>query len=106
MVEAIRDHLVLGRPSLRIGLTMTPIAAKVAARIAGEDVGLIEPLMESLESDLLPRDEACAGVLRRAHALLRQRGGARARGLGAHRGAGGAMTPGSVGRHVTSGRGR
>jgi uncharacterized protein YbjT (DUF2867 family) len=60
MVEAIRDALLLGRPSLRIGLTLTPIAAKVAAALAGEDVGLIEPLMESLEADLLPRDDAAA----------------------------------------------
>ncbi len=61
MVEAIRDHLLLGRPSVRLKLTMTPIAAKVAAAIAGEDVGLIEPLMESLSTDLLPRDDAAAG---------------------------------------------
>ena len=61
MVEAIRDHLLIGRPTLRLPLTMTPIAAKVAAAIAGEDVGLIEPLMESLESDLLPRDASAPG---------------------------------------------
>lgn len=61
MVEAIRDHLLLGRPAIRLPITMTAIAAKVAAAIAGEDVGLIEPLMESLESDLLPRDDAAAG---------------------------------------------
>ena len=61
MVEAIRDQLMLGRPSIRIPITMTAIAAKVAAAIAGEDVGLIEPLMESLESDLLPRDQAAPG---------------------------------------------
>ena len=62
MVEAIRDHLLLSRPSISLGrLTMTPIAAKVAAAIAGEDVGLIEPLMESLEADLLPRDDRAAG---------------------------------------------
>jgi hypothetical protein len=61
MVEAIRDHLVIGRPSIRIPVSMTPIAAKLAAAIAGEAVGLIEPLMESLESDLLPRDDRAAG---------------------------------------------
>ena len=58
MVEAIRDHLLLGRPALRIPVAMTAVSAKFAAAIAGEDVGLIEPLMESLESDLLPRDDA------------------------------------------------
>ncbi len=58
MVEAIRDHLLLGRPALRVPVALTAVSAKVAAAIAGEDVGLIEPLMESLESDLLPRDDA------------------------------------------------
>lgn len=61
MVEAIRDHLLLGRPAFRLPITMTAVAAKFAAAIAGEDVGLIEPLMESLESDLLPRDEVAPG---------------------------------------------
>jgi hypothetical protein len=41
-------------------VTLTPIASKVAAAIAGEDPGLIEPLMESLETDLLPRDTRAA----------------------------------------------
>ena len=36
---------------------MTPVASVVAAAVAGEDVGLIAPLMESLEHDLLPRDD-------------------------------------------------
>lgn len=58
MVETIRDHLLLGRPAVRIPVAMTAVSAKFAAAIAGEDVGLIEPLMESLESDLLPRDDA------------------------------------------------
>jgi hypothetical protein len=58
MVKAIRDHLLIGRPAVHIGLTMTAVAAKLAAAITGEDVGLVEPLMESLTSDLLPRDEA------------------------------------------------
>lgn len=60
MVEAICDHLLVGRPSVRVGLTMTAVAAKIAAAVTGEDVGLIEPLMESLQSDLLPRDERAA----------------------------------------------
>ncbi len=60
MVEAIRDHLIIGRPAIRLPITLTAVAAKVAAAIAGEDVGLIEPLMESLGSDLLPRDDRAA----------------------------------------------
>jgi len=57
MIERIRDHMVVNRPALRLPFTMTPIASKVAAAIAGEDPGLIEPLMESLESTLLPRND-------------------------------------------------
>jgi uncharacterized protein YbjT (DUF2867 family) len=63
MVERIRDHLLLGRPAVPLPLSATPLAAPVAAAIAGEDVGLIRPLMESLESDLLPRDDRAAGLL-------------------------------------------
>ena len=60
MIEAIRDHLLVGRPSLGLPVSLTPIAAQVAAAIAGEDPGLIQPLMESLETDLLPRDARAA----------------------------------------------
>jgi len=48
-----RQHAV-GRPAVRLGVDATPIAAPVAARIAGEDLGLIGPLMQSLSGDLLP----------------------------------------------------
>lgn len=57
MIERIRDELLLGRPRLNLPLTLTPVAARVAAAIAGEDPALIEPLMGSLTGDLLPRDE-------------------------------------------------
>lgn len=62
MIERIRDVMLVGRPSLRLPIRLTPIAAPIAAKIAGEDVGLIQPLMESLESDLLPRDDRAAGM--------------------------------------------
>ena len=60
MIARIADSMLVGRPSLRIGVTMTPVASVVAAAIAGEDPALIEPLMESLEHDLLPRDDDAA----------------------------------------------
>jgi hypothetical protein len=53
----IRDHLLVGRPSISLPVNLTPIAAPIAAAIACEDVALIEPLMESLNSDLLPRND-------------------------------------------------
>ncbi len=60
MVRRIADAMLVDRPSLGINLTMTPVASVVAAAIAGEDAALIAPLMESLEHDLLPRDEDAA----------------------------------------------
>ena len=49
---------------------MTPIASRVAAIIAGERPELIGPLMESLETDLLPRHRTADDVLGiRLHSL-------------------------------------
>jgi uncharacterized protein YbjT (DUF2867 family) len=55
LIERIEEAMLLDRPTLRLGFNLTPVAAPVAALIAGEDVGLIAPLMGSLEHDLLPR---------------------------------------------------
>ncbi len=63
LVERLADHLLLGRPAVPLPLSATALAAPVAAAITGEDPGLIAPLMESLESDLLPRDERAAELL-------------------------------------------
>lgn len=60
MLERIADHMMVDRPTIDLGFSLTAIASVVAARVAGEDVGLIGPLMESLEEDLLPRDEDAA----------------------------------------------
>jgi hypothetical protein len=60
MIDRIAGHMLVDRPSLRLRFSLTPVAAPVAAAVAGEDLGLIGPLMESLESDLLPRDDAAA----------------------------------------------
>jgi uncharacterized protein YbjT (DUF2867 family) len=57
IVERIRDALLIGRPRLELPVTLTPVASRVAAAIAGEDHELIGPLMAGLEGDLLPRDE-------------------------------------------------
>jgi uncharacterized protein YbjT (DUF2867 family) len=55
LLEGIGDVMMLERPTLRLGFNLTPVASVVAAAVAGEDPGLIAPLMESLEYDLLPR---------------------------------------------------
>jgi uncharacterized protein YbjT (DUF2867 family) len=63
LIERIRDALLLGRPKLRLGFNLTPVASVVAAAIAGEDHALIGPLMEGLDGDLLPRDDRAADLL-------------------------------------------
>ena len=83
MMERIADLMMVGRPRFDLSFSMTPVAAPVAAAVAGEDLGLIEPLMESLEPDLLPRDPRPRRV-RRAPAHLRRRRRARAARTGSH----------------------
>ena len=63
IVERLAELMMLARPSLPIGVTVTPIAARLAALIAGERPELVLPLMESLTGDLLPRGEDPAELL-------------------------------------------
>ena len=63
IVRRIADLMLVRRPALRLGRDVTPIAAPVAAAIAGEDPGFITPLMESLGGDLLPRDDRAPALL-------------------------------------------
>ena len=71
LIERIRDLMVLGRPTFGLpGLSLTPIASRVAALIASEDPGFIGPLMESLDSDLLLDGTRAAELLEvRRHRL-------------------------------------
>lgn len=63
MLERIAELMLLGRPSLRLGVSMTPLAGRVAAAIAGEDPDLVVPLMEGLQGDLLPAEDDAAELL-------------------------------------------
>jgi uncharacterized protein YbjT (DUF2867 family) len=63
MLTEIADLLLVRRPSLRLGVSATPIAGRVAAAIAGEDPALVVPLMEGLQGDLLPADDHAAKLL-------------------------------------------
>jgi len=63
LVQRIRDALLLGRPAVRLGFDLTPVASRVAAAITGEDHALVGPLMEGLTGDLLPRDDRAAALL-------------------------------------------
>jgi uncharacterized protein YbjT (DUF2867 family) len=71
LIDRIGDHLLVTRPTITFKrLTLTPIASRVSAVIAGERHELIGPLMESLDQDLLPRDNRVVELLDvRLHSL-------------------------------------
>jgi uncharacterized protein YbjT (DUF2867 family) len=71
LIDRIRDLMLVGRPVIGLGrLTVTPIASRIAAVIAGEEPGLIGPLMDSLGTSLLPRDDQAAQLLQvKPHSL-------------------------------------
>jgi uncharacterized protein YbjT (DUF2867 family) len=71
LIDKIRDHMLVSRPTIAFDrLTLTPIASRISAVIAGEEHALIGPLMEGLEQDLLPRDDRAAELLGvRLHSL-------------------------------------
>jgi len=56
----IAELMLIGRPTLRIGFNLTPLAGRVAAAIATEDPQLVVPLMEGLQGDLLAREDNAA----------------------------------------------
>src|SRR5262249_16438774 len=62
MLQRLADAMMITSPTSGLTSIPTPVAAVAAASGAGEDVGLIEPLMESLEHDLLPRDDGAASA--------------------------------------------
>jgi uncharacterized protein YbjT (DUF2867 family) len=57
MIELIAESMGVGRVPIGLGASLTPPAAALVARVTGLDVELVRPLMESLEYDLLPRDD-------------------------------------------------
>ncbi len=64
LIERIREHMIIDRPTIFLpGLNLTPIASRISALIAEEDYELIGPLMEGLDSDLVPRDNRAVELL-------------------------------------------
>jgi uncharacterized protein YbjT (DUF2867 family) len=57
MIERIADAMGVGRLMLPLPANQTPAASAVVAAVVGLPVELVRPLMQSLERDLLPRDE-------------------------------------------------
>jgi uncharacterized protein YbjT (DUF2867 family) len=56
MIERIADEMGVGRLPLALNRSLTPPASAVVAAVTGQPIELVRPLMESLETDLLPRD--------------------------------------------------
>jgi uncharacterized protein YbjT (DUF2867 family) len=56
MIERIAEAMGVGRMPLGLGRSLTPPASAVVAAVTGQPLELVRPLMESLETDLLPRD--------------------------------------------------
>jgi hypothetical protein len=70
LIDRIRHHMFVARPTVGLPWNVTPIASRVSAVIASEDYTLIGPLMESLDADLLPRDDRAIELLGvRTHSL-------------------------------------
>jgi uncharacterized protein YbjT (DUF2867 family) len=63
MVERIAELMLLRRPSVSLGVTATPLAARLAAAITDERPELVLPLMEGLTGDLLPADHDAPDIL-------------------------------------------
>jgi uncharacterized protein YbjT (DUF2867 family) len=63
IVERIAELMLVGRPTIGLGLNATPIAARVAAALTGEQAELFLPLMEGLGTDLLAGDSRAAELL-------------------------------------------
>ena len=56
MLERIAEMMGVGRASVGIKASLTPPASAVVAAVTGQPLELVRPLMESLQSELLPRD--------------------------------------------------
>jgi uncharacterized protein YbjT (DUF2867 family) len=63
MITEIAELLLVNRPSVRLGVSATPLAGRLAAAIAGEDPELVLPLMEGLQGDLLAASDRAAELL-------------------------------------------
>jgi uncharacterized protein YbjT (DUF2867 family) len=63
MVKRIAELMLLPRPSVGLGVTVTPLAARLAAALTDERPELVLPLMEGLTGDLLPADRQASNIL-------------------------------------------
>ncbi len=68
MIERIAECMGVGRLPLGLRRSLTPPASAVVAAVTGQPLELVRPLMESLETDLLPRDPRRGGATSTASA--------------------------------------
>jgi uncharacterized protein YbjT (DUF2867 family) len=57
MLTRIAELMIVGRPSVGVGVNLTGFTSRVAAAIAGEDPELVGALMAGLRGDLIPRED-------------------------------------------------
>lgn len=69
MIGRIAESMLLARPAVGLGVSVTPLTARLAAAIAEEDPELVSALMESLRHDLLPGGPDGSSHLRAAAML-------------------------------------
>jgi len=67
MIERIAELMGVGRMPVGLGATLTLPASAVVSAVTEQPIELVRPLMESLESDVLPRDAAEAPRLYDIH---------------------------------------
>jgi len=63
LVARIAELMMLSRPSIGLGVSVTPIAARLAASLTDEQPELVLPLMEGLTADLLASGQEAASAL-------------------------------------------
>ena len=63
MVERIAEIMGVGRSPVRLKLTQTPAASAVVSAVVGQPLDLVRSLMQSLETDVLPRDDSAREIL-------------------------------------------
>ena len=62
MVERIADAMGVGRMPLPLPTSQTPAAAAVVSAVTDQPLELVRPLMQSLEHDLLPRNDDARSI--------------------------------------------
>jgi uncharacterized protein YbjT (DUF2867 family) len=60
MIRRIAELMGVSRMPVQLGTAQTPAASAIVSAITGQPVELVRPLMESLQYDLLPREDANA----------------------------------------------